>query len=315
MNKIIITSFIVDMFLGDPPRHTHPIVLIGKLISFTEKFLRNKFNVKSGEKALGVLLWVIVVGVSYFLSSFIISLSYSLSHFLGFVVSVWLLYTTLAIRNLSDEAMRIFNALKENNLKDARKFVSGIVGRDTENLSIVDVSRATVETVAENTIDGIVSPMFYFFIGGVPLAMAYKAVNTLDSMVGYKNEHYTNFGWFSAIVDDVVNFLPARIGGAFMLASAGLLGLNIRRGVKTVISDAKKHKSPNSGIPEAIVAGALGIQLGGWDLYFGVMQFRPYLGEKTRDIETRDISRVTYLSVITSIITLVAGLVLNIYLN
>lgn len=312
MNKIIITSFIVDMFLGDPSRHTHPIVLIGKLISFTEKFLRKKFNLKSGEKALGVLLWVIVVGVSYFLSSFIISLSYSLSHFLGSVVSVWLLYTTLAIRNLSDEAMRIFNALKENNLKDARKFVSGIVGRDTENLSIVDVSRATVETVAENTIDGIVSPMFYFFIGGVPLAIAYKAVNTLDSMVGYRNEHYINFGWFSAIIDDVANFIPARLGGVFMLISAGLLGLNVRRGVKTVISDAKKHKSPNSGIPEAIVAGALGVQLGGWDSYFGVMQFRSYLGEKTRDIEPDDISRVTYLSVITSIITLVVGVVLNV---
>lgn len=309
MYKLIIISFILDLLLGDPNRFTHPIVLIGRLISFTEQFLRRKLCLKFGEKLCGAILWIIVVGTSYFLTKFVIFLSYRVNPWVGFLVSVWLLYTTLAIRSLYDEAMNIFYALRKNDLRKARKLVSGIVGRDTENLSKVDVSRATVETVAENTIDGIVSPMIYFFIGGVPLAMAYKAVNTLDSMVGYKDDRYIDLGYYSAIIDDIANFIPARIGGVFMLVSAKLLGLNARQGLKTVIKDAKKHKSPNSGIPEALVAGVLGIQLGGWDSYFKVLQFRPFLGEKTRDIEPDDIRKTAYLSVLTSVITLFIGIV------
>lgn len=315
MCKLIIVSFILDLLLGDPYRFTHPIVLIGRLISFTEQFLRKKLCLKFGEKRCGAILWFIVVGISYFLTKLIILFSYRINSWVGFLVSAWLLYTTLAIRNLYDEAMNIFYALREDDLGSARRLVSGIVGRDTENLSKVDVSRATVETVAENTIDGIVSPMIYFFIGGVPLAMAYKAINTLDSMVGYKDDRYIDLGYYSAIIDDIANFIPARIGGAFMLVSAKLLGLNARQGLNTVIKDAKKHKSPNGGIPEALVAGVLGIQLGGWDSYFKVLQFRPFLGEKTREIEPDDIKKTAYLSVITSIITLLIGVFSKTYLR
>lgn len=312
MCKLIIASFILDLILGDPPRFTHPIVLIGRLISSTEQFLREKFCLKLGEKFCGAILWIIVVGTSYFLTKLIILVSYYINSWLGFVVSMWLLYTTLATRNLHDEAMKIFYALKNNDLENARKFLSYIVGRDTENLSKVDVSRATIETVAENTIDGIVSPMIYFFIGGVPLAMAYKAINTLDSMVGYTNEKYIDLGYYSAIIDDIANFIPARAGAVFMVISARLLGLNAKQGLKTIIRDARKHKSPNSGIPEAFVAGALGIQLGGWDSYFNVLQFRPLLGKKTRNIKPLDIKRVVYLSVLTSLVTLITGVTLKI---
>lgn len=308
MGKIILAAFLLDLILGDPRRSTHPIVLIGHFITFLERILRRFFKHSRGLRVAGIILWVIIITTVYFTTHYCINWGYSINLWLGHGISLWLMYTTLAVRNLADEAMGIYKRIKVGNIKEARECLSKIVGRDTENLPVDEICRATIETVAENTVDGIISPLIYAFIGGTPLAMTFKAINTLDSMVGYKNEEYEHLGWFSARVDDVFNYIPARLGGIFMLLAAFFMGLDVPRGVITVLSDAKKHKSPNSGISEAMTAGLLGVRLGGWNSYFGVPQFRAYMGEKLREIEPEDIKTTVVLSVMTSIVTVVVGL-------
>jgi len=307
MNKIILLAFFLDMMLGDPRRSTHPVVLIGLWITFLEKNLRKIFDTPMGLRIAGIILWIFTVVPTYFMVFFIIRGSYSLSPWLGHGMSIWLMYTTLAVRSLADEAMGIYKELKDKNLQGARKRLSGIVGRDTDNLTQAEVCRAAIETVAENTVDGIISPLFFAFIGGPPLAMAYKAVNTLDSMVGYKNDMYIHMGWCSARIDDLLNYIPARLGGIFMLFSSLIMRLDVIRGIKAVLSDAKKHKSPNSGISEAMTAGVLGVRLGGWSCYFGIPQFRAYMGENLREIQLMDIRTTVILSILTSIVTLMVG--------
>lgn len=310
MGIIIFAAFLLDVFLGDPVRPTHPIVLIGKLIEIIEQKLRRVSKTSTGLKAAGVVLWFFTVILAYVATCSIIKSAYTLNTWLGHVISIWLTYTTLAVRNLADEALRIYREIKKNDINEARKRLSYMVGRDTQDMPVDEICRATVETVAENTIDGIISPLIYAFIGGAPLAMAYKAVNTLDSMVGYKNERYEYMGWFSARMDDVANYIPARIGGMLMLMAAAFMKLNTKRGVKTVLSDAKKHKSPNSGIPEAVAAGVLGIRLGGWNSYGGVLSFREYMGVSLREIQSEDIKTTVKLSFITATIGLIVGEIL-----
>lgn len=307
MGIIVFLAFLLDILLGDPARPTHPIVLIGKFIAIIERKLRQVARTSRGLKAAGVVLWFLTVSLAYIATYCIIKTAYKISPWLGHGISLWLTYTTLAARCLADEALGIYREIKKKDLEKARKRLACIVGRDTYDLPVDEICRATVETVAENTIDGIISPLMYAFIGGAPLAMAYKAVNTLDSMVGYKNERYEHMGWFSARMDDVANFIPARIGGILMLIAAAFLKLDIKGGVKTVLSDAKKHKSPNSGIPEAIAAGVLGIRLGGWNSYGGVLSFREYMGEGLRQIQPEDIKTTVKLSFYTAIIGLIAG--------
>lgn len=303
----ILLAFLLDIILGDPRRPTHPVVLIGRFISFLENCLRTVFKTSKGLKAAGIILWVIVVFTVYFATFFIIKTASNFNWFLGQIINIWLLYTAFALKNLSEEAFKIFEELKKNNIESARKRLSFIVGRDTVNLDSREICRAVVETVAENTMDGIISPLFYAFIGGAPLTLAYKAINTLDSMVGYKNERYKDLGWFSAKMDDIANFIPARIGGLLMLLASSFMRLNTRGGLKTLISDAKKHESPNSGIPEAITAGVLGIRLGGYNSYGGVMSFREYMGENFREIVLEDIKTTVKLSILTSILGLIIG--------
>jgi len=310
MNIIIILAFLLDLALGDPVRPTHPIVIIGKSIEIIEKKLRQASKTSTGLKVAGVVLWFIIVFLAYFVTYYIIKIAYKFSPWLGHVVSLWFTYTALAVRNLADEALTIYSELNNNDINEARKRLAYIVGRDTQEMPANEIYRATIETVAENTIDGIISPLIYAFIGGAPLAMAYKAINTLDSMVGYKNEKFEHMGWFSARMDDVANYIPARIGGILMLIAAAFMRLNTKRGIKTVLSDAKKHKSPNSGIPEAIIAGVLGIRLGGWNSYGGVLSFREYMGESLRQIQLADIKAAVRLSFITAIVGLIAGEIL-----
>jgi len=227
---------------------------------------------------------------------------------LKFAFSSFFIFTTLSTKNLGEEAFSVYRALKENNLELARERVSRIVGRDTKDLSRDEIVRATVETVAKNTVDGIISPLFYTVLGGAPLAMAYKAVNTFDSMVGYKNEKYLYFGWFSAKLDDLVNYLPARIS-IFLIPMASLL---VRQrslmALRIIFRDGKKSPSPNAGIPEAGFAGALGIQLGGVNFYQGVKEYRPILGEKLKEISTKDILKAIRLSYAVSILMFLVGL-------
>ncbi len=302
---IVLLAFLLDLLLGDPVRPTHPIVLIGRFIDIFEKHLRLFFKTAKSLKIAGMILWFTTVFLAYSSTYYIIKIVSRFNPLFGYVINIWLTYTTLAVRNLADEALWVYREIKKGNIGRARKGLSHLVSRDTQHMQVKEICRATVETVAENTIDGIISPLVYAFIGGAPLAMAYKAINTLDSMVGYKNERYEFFGWFSARMDDFANYIPARIGGFLMILAAFFMGFDTSLGIKTVFSDARKHKSPNSGIPEAATAGVLRIRLGGWSSYDGVKSFAEYIGEKHKEIEPKDIGLAVRLCFVTAIITVV----------
>ncbi|OXX83320.1 cobalamin biosynthesis protein, partial [Paraclostridium benzoelyticum] len=221
------------------------------------------------------------------------------------IIASIILYTTLSTKCLADEAKKIYEVLKTGDIEKSRKQLSYIVGRDTTSLNENEIIRATVETVAENTVDGIISPMMYGFIGGPVLAMAYKAINTLDSMVGYKNEKYGDIGFASAKIDDIANFIPARITPFFMMIASFILGFNSKKSIKIAMRDRKNHKSPNCAYAEGAVAGALEVQLGGTNMYFGEKVYKPTIGDKDRELEAEDILRTNKIMYLTSFIALV----------
>ncbi|WP_343101942.1 adenosylcobinamide-phosphate synthase CbiB [Romboutsia sp. MSSM.1001216sp_RTP31141st1_G3_RTP31141_220114] len=300
----IYIGYIIDLIVGDPYSFPHPVRYIGKLIKKTEGLIRKKAKNNKDLKIGGFFLWFIVVGITYLVTYLILKLSSLIPG--GFLVAnSILIYTTLATKCLKDEAVKIYNVLKTGDIEKARIQVSYIVGRDTTQLNEGEIIRATVETVAENTVDGIIAPMFFAFIGGAPLAMAYKAVNTLDSTVGYKNEKYKDLGFASAKIDDIANFVPARISVLLMSIGSLLVGHNCKEALKIGIRDRKNHKSPNCAYAEGAVAGALGVQLGGTNIYFGKAVYKPTIGDKHREIEVEDIVRtnkIMYASSITSMI-------------
>lgn len=300
----IFIGYITDLIVGDPYSFPHPVIYIGKLIKLVEKNIRKVCKSDKSLKIGGFVLWIITVGLTYLITYFIVSL-FSFNKFTFLVVNSFIIYTTLATKCLKDEAIKIYEVLKSGDLEKSRLQLSYIVGRDTTNLSESEIIRATVETVAENTVDGIIAPLFYAFIGGAPLAMAYKAVNTLDSMVGYKNDKYMNLGFASAKIDDICNFIPARISVLMMTIGSLILSYDYKNCFKVAIRDRKNHKSPNCAYPEGAVAGALGIQLGGTNIYFGKAVYKPTIGDKLREIEIDDIVRtnkIMYASSITSLI-------------
>ena len=309
----IITAYFLDLIIGDPYWLPHPVRIIGKVIEYLARVLRKNNQNQRAEKIKGIFLTVITVGLSYYIIYFLIYIAGIISPGLKFAFSSSFIFTTLSTKNLGEEAFSVYRALKENNLELARERVSRIVGRDTRDLDENGIVRATVETVAENTVDGIISPLFYAVLGGAPLAMAYKAVNTLDSMVGYKNEKYLYFGWFSAKLDDLANYLPARISvllipvASLMLRQRGLAAL------RAIFRDGKKSPSPNAGIPEAGFAGALGIQLGGVNFYQGVEEYRPVLGEKLKRKSSKDILQAIRLSYTVSTLMLLSSLAILYY--
>lgn len=300
----IYIGYIIDLIVGDPYSFPHPVRYIGKLIKKTESIIRKKAKSDKDLKIGGFFLWFIVVGITYLVTYLIIKIS-SFIPGVFLVANSILIYTTLATKCLKDEAVKIYNVLKTGDIERARIQVSYIVGRDTTQLNEGEIIRATVETVAENTVDGIIAPMFYAFIGGAPLAMAYKAVNTLDSTVGYKNDKYKELGFASAKIDDIANFIPARISVLLMSIGSLLVGHNCKEALKIGIRDRKNHKSPNCAYAEGAVAGALGVQLGGTNVYFGKAVYKPTIGDKHREIEVEDIVRtnkIMYASSITSMI-------------
>ncbi|MDP3297627.1 MAG: adenosylcobinamide-phosphate synthase CbiB [Thermodesulfovibrionia bacterium] len=247
------------------------------------------------EKLAGIFLVLIIVGSTYGLF-FVINLLLT-SHFslLTFIFLVYLISTTLATHELLKSAHSVINALKADHIDNARRNLSFIVGRDTTQLSRKDVLKATVETLAENASDGIIAPLFYFSIGGLPLAMAYKAINTLDSMVGYKNEKYKDFGWASARLDDSANYIPARITGILIVISSAIVSrslFTVHCSLSTMLRDGRNHLSPNSGVPEAAMAGALGIRLGGSSRYGGIIVDKPYIGEKRQMDRTQSTDEI-----------------------
>lgn len=300
----IYIGYIIDLIIGDPYSFPHPVIYIGKLIKVVENNIRKIFKDEKHLKLAGFILWFITVGLTYLITYLIIRIS-KFSMITFFIVNSFIIYTTLATKCLKDEAVKIYNILKFGDIKESRKQLSYIVGRDTSNLNEAEIIRATVETVAENTVDGIISPMFYAFIGGSPLAMAYKAVNTLDSMVGYKNDKYINLGFASAKIDDIANYIPARICVIFMTLASFVLRFDYKRCFKIAIRDRKNHKSPNCAYSEGAVAGALGIQLGGTNIYFGKPVYKPTIGDKDREIEIEDIKKTNKIMYMSSILSLI----------
>ncbi|MDF2613099.1 MAG: adenosylcobinamide-phosphate synthase [Clostridia bacterium] len=301
----IVLGYLLDLVLGDPYSFPHPVRYIGKLIRAVEKEVRKHMKSPKQLKIGGGILWFVVVGCTYATSYVIIKLS-SIHPAVYTSVSILLIYTTLATKCLKDEAVKIYRTLRTGTLEESRTQLSFIVGRDTTNLTKKEIVRATVETVAENTVDGIIAPLLYAFIGGAPLALAYKAVNTLDSMVGYKNEKYKDIGFVSAKIDDVANFIPARLTSVLMMIASFLLGFNGVQSIKIALRDRKNHKSPNCAYPEGSVAGALGVQLGGTNTYFGEVVYKPTIGDQTREIEDEDILRTNSLMYVTSLVGIIA---------
>ena len=278
-------AFILDLIVGDPEWSFHPIRLIGRLIARLEALLRSVSPDRMSEKTGGVVLCLTVIFFTYGTVWLLLHGAYAVNGYWGFILTGIIVFFSLSLKSLGNAARAVRRALVHNDEAGARKLLAHIVGRDTGTLSREEMVRATVETVAENTSDGIVAPLFFALLGGAPLAMSYKAVNTLDSMVGYKDEKYRHFGWASARCDDLANYLPARITGCLLVAGAFILGKDWRSALRTMIRDGSKHASPNSGYPEAAVAGALKIQLGGTNYYGGIARTTHFLGDKCMPLD------------------------------
>ncbi|EPZ43217.1 adenosylcobinamide-phosphate synthase CbiB [Alicyclobacillus acidoterrestris] len=285
-------AMLADCVLGDPPRIPHPVVIIGKWIAWADRAWNQQPERALPTRALGAFLTAVTVLGAGGLSWLLIILLYLISPWLAVVVNVWLISTTIAWRGLVQAGKSVYDALHNEGIGAGRQAVSMIVGRDTAHLDEAEVTRACVETLAENIVDAIVSPVVFGCIGGAPLAMAYRAANTLDSMVGYKNDRYRYFGWASARLDDVLNYIPARLTAGLLYIAIALSGGKARRAWRIYRRDAHLHPSPNSGIPESMVAGALGVRLGGQNVYGGVISNRATMGDALRPLTAADI-RVT----------------------
>lgn len=302
----LVLGFCIDLIFGDPHSIPHPVVLIGKLISATEKLVRKIFpKTVRGENVAGGVLWLLVILISTAVPLGILYLGYKISPWLGLALESIMCWQILATKSLKVESMKVYTALKAGDPAEYRRAVSMIVGRDTAALDDKAVARAAVETVAENTSDGIIAPMLYLAIGGAPLGFFYKAVNTMDSMLGYVEMPYKNIGLVPAKMDDFFNFLPARLSALLMLLAGWLEGLDIRRGWRIWRRDRRNHASPNSAQTESVCAGLLGLRLAGDAYYHGVLHKKPYIGDPIREIEYEDIPRACKLLYGTAIVSLV----------
>lgn len=292
----LLLGFFIDLMAGDPRWLYHPVRVIGKAISFLEKHLRRWFPAtEKGERRAGLLLVIFICFFSGAVPFLLLYLAYKLHVLAGVALEAFLCFQMLATKSLREESMRVYRELEKGDLEGARYAVSMIVGRDTKALDREGVARAAVETVAENTSDGIIAPMFYMAVGGPVLMFVYKGINTMDSMLGYKNETYLHFGRYAAKLDDVVNYIPARISAWLMIAGAALLGMDWKNGKKVFFRDRFNHASPNSAQTEAVMAGALDIQLAGNAYYFGKLYEKPTIGDAIRPIEYEDIKRANRL--------------------
>jgi adenosylcobinamide-phosphate synthase len=281
---IIPAAVVLDWLLGDPRWLPHPVVFIGRLIAWLETRLRRA--VKS-ELTGGFLLLVLTVAITATVAALLLAVAFAVHPWAGLAIALLLSWSCLAARSLHAESALVARALGEGDLPAARKYLSFIVGRDTAELTETEIWRGAVETVAENTSDGVIAPLLFLMVGGPVLGLAYKAVNTLDSMVGYKNDRYLFFGRASALCDDVANWLPARLTGLLLVLAALPAGLSAGNAWRMMRRDGRNHASPNSGIPEAAAAGALRVQLGGTNRYFGQAVVKPTIGEPLRPLDCR----------------------------
>lgn len=304
-----IAGFVLDLLIGDPHFIPHPVRLIGSLISFLDKRLNSEAGYNSSEKKLnltkykrGVLLAFTVIFATFAVSVIILVAAYSINLYAGVIVEAVMTWQILATKCLRVESMRVYDALRTDGVEAGRRAVSMIVGRDTSVLDEAGVTRAAVETIAENTSDGVIAPMLYTAIGGPVLGFVYKAVNTMDSMLGYKNDKYMYFGRFAARLDDVVNFIPARISAYLMIGAAFIGGRQFdgKNAYRIFKRDRFNHASPNSAQTESVCAGALRVQLAGDAVYFGKLVKKKYIGDGLREIEYEDIKRANRLMYITA---------------
>lgn len=294
-------AFAMDLILGDPPRWPHPVRWMGRAILWLEPWFRRRFEKL---EIAGFFFALSLVGTTWALGAMVLRLLQTWHPLIGFVGECLLLYFSLATRSLAQAGMAVFRALQEDGPDAARKAVGMIVGRDVSALDETGISRAAVESVAENLVDGVIAPLFYAVLGGAPLALAYKMANTLDSMVGYRNERYLLFGRASARLDDVLNWIPARLTVPLTALGAALLGGQGRRALETGWREGRHHTSPNAGYAEASFAGALGVRLGGPSVYHGITVSKPWLGADFADVGPNDIPRACHLMVLTALIGL-----------
>ena len=302
----LLLGFIIDLILGDPHSIPHPVVFIGKLISLLEKALRKRFPATvPGERTAGAVLWILVVLASFLVPFLVLRLLGWISPWVRLAAESLMCWQILATKSLRVESMKVYTALETGTLADARRAVSMIVGRDTETLDDAGVTRAAVETVAENCSDGVVAPLLFLALGGAPLGFLYKAVNTMDSMLGYVEPPYTNIGRYPAKLDDVFNYIPARISALLMLPAGLLLGLNGKNGWRIFRRDRYKHASPNSAQTESMCAGLMGLRLAGDAVYHGVLHKKEYIGDPLREIEHKDIPLACRLMTLTAVLALI----------
>lgn len=296
-------GFVLDAIFGDPYFKLHPIRLIGYLISFLEKVMRRIFpkNERLGGAVMAIFVLIICGGVPFAILFF----AYRLNYFFGIAIESVICYFMLAAKSLKQAGMSVYKPLKNGDVDGARKSVSMIVGRDTESLDDIGITKAAVETVAENTSDGVIAPLIYMAIGGGVLGCVYKAINTMDSMVGYKNERYINFGRFAAKLDDIANYIPSRISAYLMIFASKIMGCNSRNAYRIFKRDSRNHASPNSAQTESVVAGALEIQLAGDAYYFGKLYKKPFIGDSIKPIKYDNIADSIKLMYMTSVISAV----------
>jgi adenosylcobinamide-phosphate synthase len=285
---LVLAAILLDLLIGDPKWIPHPVIIIGKVISYFERTM----NRGKSRKIKGILTALTIVGGTLLSVYLLLYLANLIHPFLEIILEIYLISSTIAIKGLQQAAREVALPLLNGDIDLARKKLSYIVGRDTETLPPREVTRGTVETVAENTVDAIIAPLCWALIGGAPLAMVYRAINTLDSMVGYKNDKYEQFGWASARLDDVVNWIPARLTAIFLWLFSWIIPHSQKwNAVIVTARDAKKHPSPNSGWPEAMVAGLLGVVLGGMNKYQGVESYRQEMGNPLRELDSDDIKK------------------------
>lgn len=302
-------GFLLDMWLADPGWMPHPVVLMGKCITRLEEVLRRRFPATpKGERAAGCVLAVLLPVGTLVLTGAICLLAGRIHPLLGLAVQTFWCWQALAVKGLAEESKNVYRQLAAEDLPGARRAVARIVGRDTQALTEEGVTKAAVETVAENFSDGVVAPLFYMMIGGAPLALCYKAVNTMDSMIGYKNQRYLQFGRAAAKLDDAANYLPSRLAAVFWIAAAGLTGQDAPNAWRIWRRDRRNHASPNSAQTESACAGALGVQLAGPAYYFGEYYDKPTIGDAKRPIEPRDILRANRMLFAGAGLALVLGL-------
>lgn len=311
--KELTIGFLLDLLIGDPQNPFHPIRFIGKLCNSLEKFFRKMLS--KYLKIAGLLTWIFSVAIVYIISFLILKVSFNINYILGIVISGIMIYFTISAKALKVEGLKVIKFLLKDDLEGARKQLSYIVGRDTDSLDKEGILRAVVETIAENMSDGVVAPLFYAGLFGAPFAFVYKAVNTMDSIFGYKNDKYKDFGYFPAKLDDIFNYIPARLTGYLIIVSSYILKLDYKNSYKIYSRDKYNHSSPNSAHPEAAVAGALGLKLGGANYYFGKLVEKPTIGDEIKIIDFQDVystNKILYLVatmsyLISMLLTLIGG--------